>query len=939
MVKSLLTAMAIVGASASAFAFPTLNLNPEPGEYDNAQSLSTFNISSTESFTIVQDAKDKPYLESLEVGDVVNCSNFYFFEIMPGEGTTILSFDSSSITENGEWELVFPAGCMKDASGNPNELLAYKYTLNDPNLNLGDFPQIKLISSDPANGAKLPYWGEYVGKVSFVTDNDAAVNYIDWTLYDITNGADEANREWVRQGNESRIDVNRTFGDASDQWVNGLYINVGGYNEPLIEGRTYRLILKFCGIGYDPVTNQYPTPQQQAKSLELETYLDFYGQTKATEYSPAVVEGVMPDPETYDFDNIDMRTFTITYTGYVKPSKFVYSIGMGAGTASAGTFEPEDANEAGYAKVWNFIFSESVLKGTTGTIAITIEAKDADGLYVKGNGGFPVDDYEYKIEWICNLGADVITSVSPENNSTVKELSSITIGNESNKSMFLSYNAEDRPRIVSMGRAGSFAPIDLDEPVFSDDEKTATWTFDPITISGTYSLIIPKNYFNIGTEFESTSNSQTTFVYIVEGEDEPIGDIKEDLEPASVSIENNQVLSSLESIVLTFSDVTFRDFDPSIPGNLYRENESSDYELVESVEPTDNDFFSPTEYTYTFTSPVSEAGKYKFVIPAGAFYDESYDTSDHTSGRISPELVYYFEIEGGNKLVAVAPVAGSTVTELSTVTISNSEGKAMSVNPETIERVCIMGFVGGDQFYQELEEPVFNDDKTEATWNFDAIKAAGSYSLIIPDNYFILGEEGNFNTQAMFAFVIEGDDDPVVGEVEHDLVPVSASIEDNEVFNTPLASISLKFGSATYTPFDYDTWELDAPGYLYREGENSEYVEVETVQPTADDDFMPTEYTYTFSKPINVVGNYKFVIPAGTFFDDEWETKHDSPEIVYYFQIETKGSGIESILAENETATVYDIMGRVVMRNANADQLKNLGAGIYIINGKKYIVK
>ena len=671
--KSLLTTVVIAGAATSAFAFPELKIYPAPGTVTDVQYFASVNISTAnenEAVSVVDDATAKPYLESVETGDVVNCTEFFYFELAQAN---LLKFEIADITENGEWELVFPAGCLKDGEGNLNEKLTYTYNLDDPNLGAGNFPQITLVSSNPANNALLPTWGGSLDKVTFVTSDDSAVNYIDWYLYDITNGTSDSEREWMTQGSENRFDPNR--GDGEDQWADGLFISVAG-NAKLIEGRTYRLTLRFCGIGYDPVTGNYPTDVQIAKSTELETYLDFRGQTKGTEYSPYIVENVSPDPEVYEFDNLDMRTFSIVYSGPVKPESFTYPIGMGAGTSPAGEIAAgSDLDADGCATVWDFTFDESVLKSALGEIMVTIKAKDKDGLYVKGNAGYSTDDFNYNIMWKANAGADQLTSVEPENEAVVKELSSITISNEKNKTMFLSYNAAEKPAIVS--RNGTTV---LDDPTFSDDEKTATFTFETITEPGNYTLIIPKYYFNIGTEFEGTSCNRTTFVYTIEGDEEPDTGVAEDLIPTA-SIQDNGSYGTLSEIVLTFSETALSDFDfetwdPIAPGTLYRAVVTSardtQFEEIETINPKANDDFEPNEYTYTFSSPLTEKGTYKFVIAANQFYNQAYDESGHEKGSVSPELVYNFTIGDGtgvesilteNGVANVYDIAGRMVLE------------------------------------------------------------------------------------------------------------------------------------------------------------------------------------------------------------------------------------------------------------------------------------
>ena len=82
--KSLLTTVVIAGAATSAFAFPELKLYPAPGTVTDVQYFASVNISTAnedEAVSVVDDATAKPYLESVETGDVVNCTEFFYFEL------------------------------------------------------------------------------------------------------------------------------------------------------------------------------------------------------------------------------------------------------------------------------------------------------------------------------------------------------------------------------------------------------------------------------------------------------------------------------------------------------------------------------------------------------------------------------------------------------------------------------------------------------------------------------------------------------------------------------------------------------------------------------------------------------------------------------------------------------------------------------------------
>ena len=51
------------------------------------------------------------------------------------------------------------------------------------------------------------------------------------------------------------------------------------------------------------------------------------------------------------------------------------------------------------------------------------------------------------------------------------------------------------------------------------------------------------------------------------------------------------------------------------------------------------------------------------------------------------------------------------------------------------------------------------------------------------------------------------------------------------------------------------------------------------------------------------------------------------------------GVGVDEIGEEAATMTVYNLQGIIVLRNATEEQIYTLPAGIYIANGKKYLVK
>lgn len=654
-VKSLLTVGALVAVSGMAMAFPSYTVNPAAGTLDNVTYLESINISGLGSFTVEDGAVAT--LVDLENGDDVYSTAFKNFM-----GTLLIKFDSSEITHNGEYELEIPPGVIT-VSGETNPKITVAYTLNDANLVTSGFPQIELLSSNPASGSEVAAIGEdWLNKVSFTTTNDDAVNYIEFSIYDVTN-VDATNPddkgEYVYSGNENRRDTNRNNTDE-DIWTDGLYVTIGGPAQYLLEGHTYKMNLTFAGIGYDPATNQYPSPTQIANSTELTTYIEFVGKTPAQEYSPYTYESVSPDPATYEIDTAAEARFTITYSGPVKPSSFEYSLGGGSGTLNAGTFEAlGDPDENGYSNMWEFEISESVVAATVGTINLTVITKDADGLFVKGNGGYAMNDTRYTLTFECNVGAPDVTLVSPVLNAEVESLSEIIVGNTDDGPMAFSNNATEPARILT--RSGELVRT-LGEPEeVVGNSSQMKWTFEEITEEGYYVVMIPKWYFAIGEEMSGSSSKATSFGIMVTGNggEEP-GEVTYDLLPESVSPANGSTISELSEIVLTFSNITLFPDWVSPSGYLYRVEANEDVEIMELVGNEDN-WFAPKVYTFGMEEPITQNGVYKFVIGKGAFNDEAYQENEGKSGKMSPELVYTWTVDATGNGVEGITVENETL--------------------------------------------------------------------------------------------------------------------------------------------------------------------------------------------------------------------------------------------------------------------------------------
>ncbi|MCM1368799.1 MAG: hypothetical protein NC204_00320 [Candidatus Amulumruptor caecigallinarius] len=642
-IKTLLTAVFLALSCITAAAFPTYTVNPAAGTLNSSYYFANINMVFSSNVTKASDAK--AYLIHLESGEELTSTDIVDMSRLQAR-TFGIKFDDSKILKNGAWMLRVPEGTfLSNGEGNPK--IELNYTLSDPNIIEEEFAPITLISANPEAGSTIMAFGrDYINQVSFKTSNNSSVNYIGWKIYDVTDPDDP---KYVTEGNENRFDLNRTGKKNFDQWANkDPFITIGGEGHKLMKGHKFEMQLMFCGIGYDEATNQYPTPEQREKSKLLETSVIYLGGMEPTKYSPYVVESVSPDPENYRINSYDFP-FTVFYSGPVKPKSFIYAKEQNV-TPTAGTWEPVGtADVDGYAKAWQFKFYDGILEEIVGTANVTITAEDKNGLPVKGSGDYDFDNFNYSIYWLCNLGATALTCVNPSAGSAVTELSEITISNSDNKAMEYMSGTATIVRNKELVRTLS-AP----EAVSTSQMK---WTFEPITTPGTYTLMIPDNYFSVGSDQSSTYNNETSFSFMIESPDETLFDVI----PSTVDPADGSTVEKIDIIKVGipsgYDIIRNSKGDIVTKANVYKVLANGNEGVVETgivaVESEEKDpeyEFYPLYAVFNLKNAVTTPGSYRVVIEKGLLGDDDYSAGimdGKGGGHATPELRYTYTIADG----------------------------------------------------------------------------------------------------------------------------------------------------------------------------------------------------------------------------------------------------------------------------------------------------
>lgn len=194
----------------------------------------------------------------------------------------------------------------------------------------------------------------------------------------------------------------------------------------------------------------------------------------------------------------------------------------------------------------------------------------------------------------------------------------------------------------------------------------------------------------------------------------------------------------------------------------------------------------------------------------------------------------------------------------------------------------------------------------------------GSYGITIPEGIVVSDPENLPNSGMLYDFRVQ----PLAEEL--------AEITINDENNIEI----------TYAGWDYvDSTES---GYIVVKDQEGEIVATQGLyfMPTMDGDYYATVYVSNYKD-----GNYELVIPeASIILMDESYNTYFNAEQTFYFTVdagevsESDWSGIEKLeVVKAEVKGVYNLQGVKVANDAQG--LGQLPKGLYIINGKKVLVK
>ena len=342
---------------------------------------------------------------------------------------------------------------------------------------------------------------------------------------------------------------------------------------------------------------------------------------------------------------------------------------------------------------------------------------------------------------------------------------------------------------------------------------------------------------------------------------------------------------------------------------------STDVTNVIPAGQEDNWDYIVQEVIVSFNNEITAGGNYTVVVPEG-FFNLDLQTQGFMV-KNNRECSFYLNIEGDEPQpsmnISIAPAPGVvtslkdfdlTFNDYATCSWTNDAMPTLTTAEGEVITIKNVGWgAGNNQLVCSLAEE---------------ITAPGTYTLTIPEGAVTFNDDpDNINTEAQsFVYTIQ---DITTENVTID--PAEGVVESLYVFNI------------TFDDHSEAAWGSGIPTLTDDKGNVTKI----TNQEFGDDFSKWNQLKLTLPEKVTAEGTYTLLLPIGSVSFENGVASTQDYRFVY--TIGTP-SGIANIIGANGgKADVYTVNGVMVMKGADASALKTLKPGMYIINGKTYMLK
>lgn len=272
----------------------------------------------------------------------------------------------------------------------------------------------------------------------------------------------------------------------------------------------------------------------------------------------------------------------------------------------------------------------------------------------------------------------------------------------------------------------------------------------------------------------------------------------------------------------------------------------------------------------------------------------------------------------------IEPADGAELESISTITFGYANGISINwggtTEPITIynkgTREIVATFTQDDVVFEEGDD-WWSAPESGSVTLATPITEAGSYTVNVPQDFFMLGTDMQTSTSKATTanYIIKGSETPA---------DVTISPEAGEVTEIP-ERLTVTFAKYETVSNLNDPTLTDENGNSYPV--HFEYgIEFNQLDVILDNGAITAAGTYTLTIPVGAV---ELGDPDNV----------NTEEIVFVYVIGIPDSINSIIGTENGKANVYSINGTLLLHDADATAIKALSKGLYIINGKKVVIK
>lgn len=309
---------------------------------------------------------------------------------------------------------------------------------------------------------------------------------------------------------------------------------------------------------------------------------------------------------------------------------------------------------------------------------------------------------------------------------------------------------------------------------------------------------------------------------------------------------------------------------------------------------------------FSFTTPIESNGDYRVTFPAGLFTLNPSGlaiASEETTVNLTVDNPNILEVTYAN------PENGATVNKL--------EHLYFEFNQDIFDNVTSAVITAEDGKEYALSV-TYTDPWGDKTPNnalclktTEPITMPGEYTFVLKKEYVYAGTDTRIANDLTYTFtVVEG-------------LKVTNVLPAEETECESISEIVIEFNKTVYHDYISAIWVYDETGNEY-----------EFTKQVGEEEYQVESLKFVTETPITAAGTYSFTLEDYSVYcyNEQWQQETTGTlTFTFTFDGNEITTDIENVERERGETTIYDLTGRKIEEISES--------GIYIINGKKVLVK